>query len=211
MKEPSIYHPISHDWGIIHRIVSLSHLITGVSFHCVDSSTFTLFYYSYMIRCSIMIPVKKDDHSGCRGCSTTLPLILSLKPGHSVTAQWELWNIPTCYQTAFVRTPAHKTGTPFYPAVKSIPAPELLTATVSKLPHCNRYDLLISKQTRKQAATGIIPHHMGNVFRISVTAPSMRSCLLLWKLQGIGFCITASLQCPSYVAISIVISLSCKS
>lgn len=30
------------------------------------------------------------------------------------------------------------------------------------------------------------------------------------KLQCIGFCITASLQCPSYVAISIVISLPCK-
>ena len=27
---PSIYHPISHDGGIIHRIVSLSYLITGV-------------------------------------------------------------------------------------------------------------------------------------------------------------------------------------
>ena len=63
--------------------------------------------------------------------------------------------------------------------VKSIPAPELLAATVPDLPHCYRYNLLTSKQTSKQATTGIIPHHMGNVFGISIAAPSMRSCLLL--------------------------------
>ena len=82
-----VYHPISHYRTVIYCIISLPYLITGISLNRVNSSTFTLFYYSYMIRCSIMIPVKKDDHSSCRSCSATLPLILSLKPGHSITAQ----------------------------------------------------------------------------------------------------------------------------
>ena len=88
-------------------------------------------------------------------------------------------------------------------AVKSIPRPELLASLVSKLGKCYRYDLAVaSKQAGKQSAAGIIPQDMWDILWVAIGTPSMRSRLLVGKLQGIFGTVTAILPYrPRYVSV----------
>ena len=94
-------------------------------------------------------------------------------------------------------------------AVKAIPRPELLASLISKLGKCHRYDLAVaSKQAGKQSAAGIIPQDMWDVLWVAIGTPSMRSRLLVGKLQGIFGTVTAILPYrPRYVSVAVVISL----
>ena len=92
-------------------------------------------------------------------------------------------------------------------AVKAIPRPELLASLISKLGKCHRYDLAVaSKQAGKQSAAGIIPQDMWDVLWVAIGTPSMRSRLLVGKLQGIFGTVTAILPYrPCYVSVAVVL------
>ena len=73
----------------------------------------------------------------------------------------------------------------------------------------DRYDLAVaSKQAGKQSAAGIIPQDMWDILWVAIGTPSMRSRLLVGKLQGIFGTVTAILPYrPRYVSVAVVISL----
>lgn len=176
------YHSISHNGIGTDRIASFLYRIPGVSFYGIDSCSVTAFHDSYMVARSIMLPVKKDDHTGTWHTPSPLPFPLILKPVLTIRTKGKLGNRTTLNQTCLIRTPADKAGTPFLPAGKSIPRPKLLSAFISKLTFCNIDKLSISKKSGKPTATGIIPHHMRHILRIAITRPAMGCCLLLGKL-----------------------------
>lgn len=84
-------------------------------------SSITAFHDSYMVTGSILIPVKKDEASWRRNTSSTLPFSLCLKQSHTVRTNRKLWHYFLLNKSCLIRTPADKTGTPFFPTVKSIP------------------------------------------------------------------------------------------
>ena len=150
-----------------------------------------------MVARSIVIPVKKNDRTGTWHTSSPLPSSLVLKPILSICTKGELGYRAALNESCLVCTPGHKTGTPFLPAVKSIPRPELLAAFVPQLAFRNGYDLPISKKSGKLSPARIIPKHMGDILRIAIPWPTMGGCLFLGKLQRIGFTITAMVpDCP---------------
>ena len=94
-------------------------------------------------------------------------------------------------------------------AVKAIPRPELLASFISELGKCHGYNLAVaSKQAGKQSSAGIIPQDMWDVLWIAIGTPSMRSRLLVGKLQGIFYTVAPVVsERPRYVSVAVVISL----
>lgn len=115
------YKPISHNGIGTNRITPLFYCIPGVSFYGIDGCSITALHDSYMVARSIVVPIKKDDRTGTWHTPSPLTFSLVLEPVLSIRTKGKLGNCTTLDQSCLVGTPGHKAGTPFLPAVKSIP------------------------------------------------------------------------------------------
>ena len=93
-------------------------------------------------------------------------------------------SLPCGCKITLPRTPAYKTGTPFLPFCKSVPAPVGI-ASISFLRQRHLHNRLTSGSCR-DTAKHVVSQYMRYILGISVTAPSVLLCHHRGKLHCIG-------------------------
>lgn len=96
---------VSHDQISSYYINTLLHPIIRVSLYRIHSPILTLLHNSHMIRHSISIPIKKDDHPRRRIIAVILPFPIAPEPLHACRTGRKLRNRPAFDQSALIRTP----------------------------------------------------------------------------------------------------------
>lgn len=134
-----------------HGVLVLSAAIAGIALDGVDNAVFAFLHDTDMIGLPILragtafiVPIEENDLTSGRFKAAVLPLPTVFEPLHPISAACEFryhaaFNIP-----AFIRTPAHKTGAPFYTPVKAIPRPIGLTAHIADLRQGNGHDFAVA-------------------------------------------------------------------
>ena len=120
---------ITKDFIIAHRILPLTAAITGISLDGIDNAVFAFFHDTHMVGLSVLgtgrtirgIPIKEDNHTRCRFYTVVGPLATILEPLDAVHAACEFGNDAVFNIASLVGAPAHKAGTPFHTALKTVP------------------------------------------------------------------------------------------
>lgn len=152
------------------------HFIPTVAFYGIDGSTADTLYNSNVVNRSIISPVKEYNISYHRGITSVTEPAFTFKPLHTVRTKRKFQNDSTLNITALVCTPGHKTGTPLYPACKSIPAP-VSCSTFSFLRCCHLNDCLITDSCRDSSKC-IILKHMWYILLVPITAPPILCAII---------------------------------
>lgn len=120
---------ITKDFIIAHRILPLTAAITGISLDGIDNAVFAFFHDTHMVGLSVLgtgrtirgIPIKEDKQTRCRFYTVVGPLATILEPLDAIYTACEFGNNTGVNIAALVGAPAHKSGTPFHTALKTVP------------------------------------------------------------------------------------------
>src|SRR5699024_9472725 len=158
--------------------------IPAVSFYCINGSVYHTLHNPYVINTPVISPVKENKISRCGNIAAVHELTTALKPFHACRTQRKFRDNSRLNVSTLVRTPAYKTGIPFLPFCKSVPAPVGI-ASISFLRQRHLHNRLTSGSCR-DTAKHVVSQYMRYILGISVTAPSVLLCHHRGKLHCIG-------------------------
>lgn len=141
-------HTISVNDCTANTITAPCHFIAAVSLYGIYSSSRYALHDSHMVYTSVISPIKEYDVPCRRNITSVLKLSSGRKPCNTIRTKRK----SRYHATVDIAT---LISAPFYPAVKSIPAP-VAVSSIALLCHCHRYNRTAAC-SRWDSSKGIIP------------------------------------------------------
>lgn len=135
---------ISKNLIVPQRVTLLAAAVAGVALDGIYSAILDLFYNANMVGQTVrtvsffFVPVKEDDHAGCRFCAVVCPLPSFFESVDTADTSGEFGNDTRIDVTAHV-------GAPFYTGTEAIPGPARFAAHIATMGQGNGNDHIVRR------------------------------------------------------------------